>query len=241
MISRLSLILKYFLAAVVQLHEIGIMHTNLSEANMMALQTNNSQGILVGFEFAIFQERSSPNKRVCPDRNRPSQDGGTDTESFSETNPSAALEQVTGDTTTHHVATLPLDRCTDQPPVHRFQHELESFIWSVLFIQTAFRSGRRIINSDVEKWYLGDWKLVIDGKGRFLKKAADDAMSAGQFAESLGVDPQPLKTCASALAVMLIDLRQLDAERIFAVLQEALDAYTANELITVSGTALERS
>jgi hypothetical protein len=239
---RLSLILTFFLVAIVRLHEVGIMHTNISEANMMALRANNSQGILVGFEFAILHKRSSPNKKVCPNPSQPSQDGVTDTEGFGEIRPFPALEQAAGDATTHHVATLPLDRCTDRPPVHQFRHELESCIWSVFFIQASFRRGRRIINTSVEEWYIGGWESIRDSKRRFFKAEAIDAVSAGRFAESLGADPQPLKTCSSALAAMLGDPQQLDAARVLSILQEALDAYAANELTSaMPSEALESS
>jgi hypothetical protein len=204
------------------------MHTNISEANMMALRANNSQGILVGFEFAILHERSSPNKKICPDPSQPSQDGMTDAEGFSEIRPFPTLEQAAGDATTHHVATLPLDRCTDRPPVHQLRHELESFIWSVFFIQTSFRCGRRIVTPAVEKWYLGDWDSVKRNKEHFLREEKHHAPFAGRFAESLDADPEPLKACSRMLAEMLINPEQLDAPRILSILQKALDAYAAN-------------
>jgi hypothetical protein len=39
--------------AIVELNVIGIMHTNISEANMMTLWTDESRGFLVGFEFEL--------------------------------------------------------------------------------------------------------------------------------------------------------------------------------------------
>jgi hypothetical protein len=51
--------------AVVQLNVIGIMHTNVSEANMMAFRTDKGQGFLVGFEFVIVDSDPRESKRMC--------------------------------------------------------------------------------------------------------------------------------------------------------------------------------
>jgi hypothetical protein len=203
------------------------MHTNISEANMMALRTKNTEGLLVGFEFAILDSRLSENNRVCLESIQAS--NGLIESSGEATR--VIPEQVSGDVTTHHVATLPLSRCMDDPPVHQFQHELESFVWSIFFILSGFRSGRRIISPDLEKWYTGEWETIEDAKHRFLEKGKDCPTFAGQFAESLGVDPQPLMACSQLLAEMLINSKseQLDAARILSTLQDTRDAYAKND------------
>ena len=194
---------------------------------MMALRAENTQGILVGFEFALLDSRISESNRVRTESSRTSEDGGTTVKSLRE----AMLpisEQASGDVVTHHVATLPLGRCMDNPPVHQFQNELESFIWSMFFIQIGFRCGRRILSSDLKKWYTGDWDSIQIAKRRFLTKATDCATFAGPFAESLGVNPQPLMTCSQSLAKMLLNSasERLDAALILSTLLEARDAYT---------------
>jgi hypothetical protein len=216
--------------AIVRLKEAGIMHTNISEANMMVLPTQNSQGILVGFEFAILDCHLAESKRVCSESTRASEDCGTTVESSRETAPPVIPDQVSGDVVTHHVATLPLSRCMDNPPVHRFQHELESFVWSFFFILSGFRRGQRVLNPYLEKWYTGDWKSIEQTKKGFLE--GSDLTFAGRFAESLGVDPQPLTACSRLLSKMLLDSEseQLDAVRILSALQEARNAYAKNEL-----------
>ena len=123
---------------------------------------------------------------------------------------------------------LPLSRCSDCPPIHQFQHELESFIWS-FFILSGFRCGRRFVNSDLEKWYTSTWEFIEDAKNRFLKAGQNRAESAGQFDQSLGVDPQPLAVYPQLLAGMLIDSEQLDAAHLLSALQETRDAYAARE------------
>ena len=213
--------------AIIQLNDVGIMHTNVSEANMMVLQTENSQGILVGFEFAILDTPRSESKRICLESPRPSEEDRTTAEQSHE----MALvvpEQVFDDVTTHHVASLALSRCLDYPPIHRFQHELESFIWSILFILAGFRCGRRIVNPTLEKWYNGDWDSIEDAKTRFLEKHMKRPTFVGEFAQSLGVDPQPLVVCSKLLAEMLLNCesKELDAVCILSTLQDARDAYT---------------
>ena len=193
---------------------------------MMALQTANNQGILVGFEFAILNTPSSASesKRVCLESLQTPEDGKTTTEQSHEM--ALVPEQVFDDVTTHHVASLALSRCMDYPPVHRFQHELQSFIWSIFFILAGFRCGRRIVNPTLEKWYTGDWDSIQGVKRRFLE-GVEDATFAGEFAGSLGVNPQPLMACSQLLAKLLLncEFKQLDAVRIRSILQDTIDAY----------------
>ena len=198
---------------------------------MMVLREENNQGILVGFEFAILDSRVSESKRVCTEFSRALEQRGAAGGSSREAS-SVNSELASGDVATHHVATLPLSRCMDDPPAHQFQHELESFIWSIFFIQSGFRYGRRVLNSDLEKWYVGDWESIGMDKRKFLTKATDCAAFAGQFAESLGVEPQPLMACSQLLALMLLpESEQLDAVHIASALQTAQDAYAKNELV----------
>jgi len=211
--------------AIVQLNAIGIMHTNISEANMMALRTDKGQGFLVGFELAIVSSELCKSKRMCSESLQDSD--RTTTQKSREMTP-AVPGQAFDDAVAHHVVSLPLGRCSDYPPVHQFQHELESFIWS-FFILSGFRCGRRIVNSNLEKWYTGTWEFIEDAKNRFLKAEQNRAESAGQFAQSLGVDPQPLAVCSRLLAGMLIDSEQLDAARLLSALQETRDVYAARE------------
>ena len=98
----------------------------------------------------------------------------------------------------------------------------------MFFIQSGFRCGRGILNSDLEKWYTGNWDFIQLTKKNFLKKAADCATFAGPFAELLGVNPQPLMTCSQSLATMLLNSasERLDAARILSTFLEARDAYT---------------
>ena len=194
---------------------------------MMVLREENNQGILVGFEFAILDSRVSESKRVCTEFSRALEQRGAAGGSSREAS-SVNSELACGDVATHHVATLSLNRCMDDPPAHQFQHELESFIWSIFFIQSGFRCGRRVLNSDLEKWYVGDWGSIEDAKYRFLEQGTDNA--AGHFAESLGVDPQPLKDCSKLLAEMLInsESEQLDAVHILSTLHAARNTYATN-------------
>ena len=198
---------------------------------MMVLREENNQGILVGFEFAILDSRVSESKRVCTEFSRALEQRGAAGGSSREAS-SVDSKLASGDVATHHVATLPLSRCMDDPPAHQFQHELESFIWSIFFIQSGFRYGRRILNSDLEKWYVGHWESIAVAKRRFLEKGRDCATFAGQFAESLGVDPRPLKACSQLLVQMILnsEAEPLDAVRIISTLQKARDAYATNEL-----------
>ena len=185
----------------------------------MVLREENEQGILVGFEFAILDRRLSQSNRACTKFSQAPEHRGATGEGSCE---------ATDDVATHHVATLALSRCKDDPPVHQFQHELESFVWSIFFIQSGFRCGRRVLDSDLEKWYIRDWDSIRTAKQRFLKMNGNSASNnAGQFAESLGVDPQPLMACSQSLATMLLNSKseQLDATRILSALQGARDAY----------------
>ena len=175
----------------------------------------------------MLDSRIPESNKVRTESSRISEDGGTTVKSLREAT-LAISEQASGDVVTHHVATLPLDRCMDNPPVHQFQHELESFIWSMFFIQIGFRCGRRILNPDLEKWYTGDWNSIRIAKKNFLTTATDCATFAGVFAESLGVNPQPLMTCSQSLTKMLLNSasERLDAALILSTLLEARDAYT---------------
>src|ERR1700733_4958893 len=215
--------------AIVQLNAIGIMHTNVSEANMMVLRTDKGQGFLVGFEFAIVDSGLCDSKRRRSESLQDS-DGAT-TQKSREMTP-AIPGQAFDDAAAHHVATLALSRCSDYPPVHRFQHELESFVWSIFFILSGFRCGRRIINTDLEKWYVGDWKSIENAKRGFLRQMRDGATFAGEFAESLGVDQQPLIAFSRSLANMLAHPEQLRAAPIFSALQQAHDAYAKGSAST---------
>jgi hypothetical protein len=221
--------LTSFLLAIVELNTVGIMHTNISEANMLVLRTRNAQGILVGFEFAIL-DPSSQNKRMLPEPSPVSQACPTDMDATCGTTPSTIPENPFDDVATHHVATLPLSRCMDRPPVHQFQHELESFVWSIFFIQGGFCRGRRLDNPTLEKWYTRTWEEVYDAKHNFLRDKEDCIKFAGRFAESLDVDPQPMQTCSQALADQLFRPNMLDAARLHSTLQEARDAYARNYL-----------
>lgn len=89
------------------------MHTNISEANMMVLRTENSQGILVGFEFALLGDRPPESKRIRSESLLASEARGTTKGSCEMT--FASGEPFDG-ATTHHVASLPLVRCSDHPP-----------------------------------------------------------------------------------------------------------------------------
>ena len=213
-------------AAIIRLEEVGIMHTNVSEANMAVRRTENGQGMLAGFEFAILDKRLSKSKRTCPETLRTSE-GKAGGESSSEMTP--ATEEPFGDAITPHVASLPLSRCSDHPPAHRFQHELESFIWSILFIQSGFRYGKRIVNPRLEGWYTGNWDSIRTAKHRFLTRGRALATAAGQFAESFGVDPRPLVACSRLLGDMLIGSEVLDVVRVLSALQKTRDAYAVNE------------
>ncbi len=44
---------------------------------------------------------------------------------------------------------------------------------------SGFRHGRRIVNSDLEKWYTGDWKSIENAKQCFLEEEMDCAAFAG--------------------------------------------------------------
>ena len=191
----------------------------------MVLREGHEQGILVGFEFAILNRHLSESKRVCTALSRTSEDRGNTMRTLGETAPGIS-EQASGEAVAHHVATLPLSRCMDNPPVHQFQHELESFIWSIFFIQNGFRYGRRTLNPDLENWYTQDWKSIKSIKRGFLE-GEDCVTSASRFAESLGVDPLPLMACSRSLAEMLLNptFEQLDAARILSTLQKARDDY----------------
>jgi len=200
------------------------MHTNVSEANMMALRTHMGQGFLVGFEFAIVNSEPCDSKRRCSESLQDSD--ATTTQKSREMTP-AIPGQAFDDAAAHHVATLALSRCSDYPPVHRFQHELESFVWSIFFILSGFRSGRRVVNPDLEKWYTGTWDSIEDAKLRFLEDNMERVTFAGEFATSLGANPQPLIVCARMLIKMLLDSEseQLHAPCMLQILQDAQNAY----------------
>ncbi len=191
---------------------------------MMVLKTQKAQGILVGFEFAILEDPSSQNKQMRSSPNHVSPIRTTDT-GDSHGAMSIVSGQVSRDATTHHVASLPLSRCSDRPPVHRFRHELESFVWSIFFILGGFRRGRRIDNPYLETWYTGSWKSIIKNKSHFLEDETECPEFAGKFAESLDVHPQPMQACSEALGDQLSRPGTLDATRLLATLQEARDAY----------------
>ena len=191
---------------------------------MMVLRTQKAQGILVGFEFAILEDRSSQNKQMRSSPNHVSPIRTTDT-GDSHGAMSIVSGQASGNATTHHVASLPLSRCSDRPPVHRFHHELESFIWSIFFILGGFRRGRRIDNAYLETWYTGSWDSIMEKKSAFLENGTRRSQFAGRFAESLGVNPRPMQACSEALGDQLSRPSTLDATRLLATLQEARDAY----------------
>src|ERR1700733_4332309 len=202
------------------------MHTNVSEANMMALRTDKGQGFLVGFEFALVDSELCKSKRMCSESL-----GDSDCTSMQRSREMtlAIPGQKLDEAVAHHVPSLPLSRCTDYPPVHRFQHELEAFVWSFFFILSGFRCGRRIVNSELEKWYTGNWKAIVNAKKSFIEPDNDHSESAGQFAQSLGVDPEPLMACSQLLARMLADSKNLDAVHLLSTLQEARDAYATEK------------
>ena len=70
----------------------------------------------------------------------------------------------------------------------------------------------------------------MEKKRDFLKDEADRSEFAGKFAESLGVDPQPMQACSKALGDQLSRPGTLDATHLLATLQEARDAYAGKRL-----------
>lgn len=191
---------------------------------MMALRTEKSRGFLVGFDFALVDSDVCNSSRIRLESPRDSEDHAI-TMQDCEMSP-LIPEQADNDAVPHHVASLALSRYSDYPPVHQFQHELESFIWSVFFILSGFRCGRRIVNTDLEKWYVGDWDSIGDAKRRFRAECSNCPAFAGEFAKSLGVDPEPLMACSQSLAEMLVNPEQLNAVCMLSALQEAQDAYS---------------
>jgi len=139
--------------AIIDLHGAGILHTNISEPNMLVERADNAQGILVGFELAILEQRSSRDDESRRGSTAGSQNDAAGTDGSRESSPSDAMYRAASNAITPHVAFLALDRCSDRPPVHRFRHELESFVWTFFFLLSCFRNGRRIVNPVVEKWY----------------------------------------------------------------------------------------
>jgi hypothetical protein len=201
---------------------------------MMVQRADNAQGILVGFDLAILEWRSIQDDTSHPDFTMGSQNCATDTEGSYGTGPSAAMYRVASNATTPHVAFLAVDRCSDRPPVHQFQHDLESFVWSFFFVQICFRNGRRVISAEVEKWYTGNWAMIRNEKSRFLEAKARPIKFARLFAESLGAEPGPLETCSQALAAQLCEPGNLDPLHLLSALRTARNAYAGLPANTAS-------
>jgi hypothetical protein len=189
---------------------------------MMVQRADNAQGILVGFELAILEGRSSQDTSR-PDPTTGSQSDVTDAEGSYGTGPSAAVYRAASNAITPHVAFLARHRCSDRPPAHRFQHDLESFVWSFFFVQSCFRNGRRVFSAEVEKWYTGNWKTIRTEKSQFLTAESQDSKFARQFAKSLGVGSGPLELFSRALAAQLRQ-PELDPLRLLSTLQVARNA-----------------
>jgi len=211
--------------AIIELHGAGILHTNISEPNMLVNRADNVQGILVGFELAILERRSSQDDESRPGSTASSQDDAAGTDGSRELSLSDAMYQAASNAITPHVAFLALDRCSDRPPTHRFRHDLESFVWCFFFVQICFRNGRRIFSAEVEKWYTGDWDMIHDEKARFLQDRMGHSKFAHQFAKSLGADSGPLVACSDALAQQVFRPDDLDPLRLLSTLQKARNAY----------------
>jgi len=192
---------------------------------MMVQRADNAQGILVGFELAILECGSSQDDISHPDPTTGSQNGATDTEGSYGTGPSAAVYRAASNAITPHVAFLAWDRCSDRPPPHQFQHDLESFVWSFFFVQICFRNGRRIFSAEVEKWYTGNWGMIRTEKSHFLEAKARPTEFARPLAESLDAEPGPLEACSQALAEQLRGPGNLDPLRLLSTLRTARNAY----------------
>jgi hypothetical protein len=210
--------------AIVDLHGAGILHTNISEANMLVERADNAQGILVGFELAILEQRSSQDDESRPGSTAGSQSNAAGIDDSRELGRSDAMYRAASNAATPHVAFLARDRCSDRPPAHQYQHDLESFVWSFFFVQSCFRNGRRIFSAQVETWYTGCWDMIRLEKFRFLTAEAEVSKFARQFAESLGVGSGPLELCSRALAAQLRQ-PELDPLRLLSTLKVARDAY----------------
>jgi len=211
--------------AIIDLQGAGILHTNISEPNMLVERADNAQGILVGFELAILEQRSYQNDESRPGSTASSQNDAASTDGSRELSPSGAMYRAASNAVTPHVAFLALDRCSDRPPAHRFRHDLESFIWSFFFVQSCFRNGQRIFSAQVEKWYTGCWDMIRLEKSRFLEAEARSSKFALSFAKSLYVEPGPLEACSQALAAQLCEPENLDPLRVLSTLRTARNAY----------------
>jgi len=191
----------------------------------MVQRADNAQGILVGFELAILERGSSQDDISRPDPTTGSWNGAIDTEGSYGTGLSAAVYRAASNAITPHVAFLARHRCSDRPPAHQFQHDLESFAWSFFFVQICFRNGRRIFSAEVEKWYTGNWSTIHTEKSQFVQAGARSFKFARPFAESLNVEPGPLQACSQALATQLCDPKNLDPLRVLSTLRTARNAY----------------
>lgn len=206
--------------AVVELHQAGILHTNVSVANMVVDVANPGHGMLIGLDYALVNDtgellnlecESNPDssmalaftplgKRPIIDQHcsrPPPHDGSPDLKG-----PFAPLggQKTPNEAPCPHVPFLASARCTESPPPHCLEHDLESVILSYFYILAVYRSGRATNNGDMLKWWTNGWDEIKRTKKNTLKAELRKQPLTVAFAVSLGIDAAPLARCSWELA-----------------------------------------
>lgn len=124
------------------------------------------------------------------------------------------------------VAFLAVPLCQEAPKIRTYWHDLESIAWAIFYILATYRRGWRIENSAIAGWWEGNWDTISSAKKSFLTESSDwGALFAEPFAESLGVDPGPLRECMTAWCNRLSKTKRLEAEFMLSTLSKAETAY----------------
>lgn len=124
------------------------------------------------------------------------------------------------------VAFLAMELLTDEPRARKYKHDLESIIWSILFIFSSWIDGWRIVNLEIEKWWTNGWERIGGAKAQVLAAEAATQPLTTQFAEGLGVDPLPLQECMKAWVDDLIS-GNIDPHRMLFAVRKARETYEA--------------
>jgi hypothetical protein len=113
----------------------GILHRDINVNNLMVKKTDLTHGILVDFDFAC---------QVDAQGN--------------------AINDQYGGLFTFCLPFLALPRLSSAPPPHVYRHDLESFLWCLIWISTYYEDGARNSLDNLYKWYTERWEDVLEIK-----------------------------------------------------------------------------
>ena len=90
-----------------------------------------------------------------------------------------------------------------------YYHELESFIWVIVFVFLLYQDGKRQCNKYVTPWMTSDYNTCREKKGDFYTKSVYLAQAQKDYAT---LWPLARRLCSCLLILPIRDNRRFEAE-----------------------------